>query len=45
VKRAFILDALAVLDWTCRMLDVRGPVLDVGCHAGYHIAWLAKSLS
>lgn len=42
LKRAYILDAAAALTALIETLDIRGPVLDVGCHAGYHANWLAK---
>ncbi len=44
LKRTFILDAAAVLTALFRHLEVEGPVLDVGCHGGYHALWLAQRL-
>ena len=41
-RRAFILDSLAALHWVCDTLAISGPVLDVGCHAGYHLTWIAQ---
>jgi len=42
LKRAYILDAAAALTALVQKLQISGPVLDVGCHAGYHANWLAK---
>jgi 2-polyprenyl-3-methyl-5-hydroxy-6-metoxy-1,4-benzoquinol methylase len=41
-KRTEILDAGCLLVHLVRSLQVKGPVLDVGCHIGYHSALLAK---
>lgn len=43
LKRVFILDAAVCLSWVCKALEIRGPVLDLGCHAGYHALWLAST--
>ena len=31
------------LSWVCKALNIEGPVLEVGCHAGYHALWLAST--
>jgi SAM-dependent methyltransferase len=41
-KRTEILDAGCLLVHVIRSLGVKGPVLDVGCHIGYHAGLLAK---
>jgi SAM-dependent methyltransferase len=41
-KRTEILDAGCLLVHLIRSLGVDGPVLDVGCHIGYHSLLLAK---
>lgn len=43
LKRAFILDSAVCLSWICKALNIDGPVLEVGCHAGYHALWLASA--
>ena len=43
LKRAFILDSAVCLSWVCKALNIDGPVLEVGCHAGYHALWLAST--
>lgn len=43
-KRVYILDAAAALTAVCQRLSITGPVLDVGCHLGYHATWLATHL-
>jgi len=40
-RRALTLDVLAALTAFLDMADVQGPVLDVGCNAGYMTKWLA----
>jgi len=42
LKRACILDAAVALTQLISDLDITGPVLDVGCHVGYHASWLAS---
>jgi hypothetical protein len=39
-KRAYILDAAAAVTALCQRLRISGPILDVGCHVGYHTTWL-----
>jgi SAM-dependent methyltransferase len=40
-KRTMILDAGCLLVHLVRQLRIVGPVLDIGCHIGYHAALLA----
>jgi SAM-dependent methyltransferase len=40
-KRAYILDVTVALDCLTAALNIQGPALDLGCHAGYHSLWLA----
>lgn len=41
-KRVFILDAAAALTAVIQAAGIDGPILDVGCHAGYHANWIAE---
>jgi SAM-dependent methyltransferase len=41
-KRAYILDAAALLVYLVTGLEVAGLVLDVGCHVGYHAILLGS---
>jgi SAM-dependent methyltransferase len=41
-KRVFILDAAALLVHLATRLEAVGPVLDVGCHIGYHAILLGR---
>lgn len=41
-RRAFILDTAAILTALIGELKIRGPVLDLGCNAGFLAIWLAK---
>jgi len=41
MKFAFILDSMAYVSALIRELRITGPVLEVGCHAGYLSSWIA----
>jgi 2-polyprenyl-3-methyl-5-hydroxy-6-metoxy-1,4-benzoquinol methylase len=41
-KRAYILDAAALLVYLIPQLEIAGPVLDVGCHIGYHAILIGR---
>jgi len=41
-KRTFITDVAAYVSALVQHLGTEGPILDVGCHAGYHCLWLAQ---
>ena len=41
-KRVFILDAAALLLHLVSRLQISGPILDVGCHIGYHSLLLGR---
>lgn len=41
-KRTEILDAACLLTHLVRELGITGPVLDIGCHIGYHAQLLAQ---
>ena len=41
-KRTEILDAGCFLLYLIRLLEIRGPILDVGCHTGHHAIMLAR---
>ena len=43
-KRTEILDAGCLLVHLARTLEIRGPILDVGCHTGHHAHLLAQDL-
>jgi SAM-dependent methyltransferase len=42
-KWTFILDVAAYALAVCRLGRLEGPILDVGCHTGYHATWLAQA--
>lgn len=43
MKFAFILDSIAYVSALIRELRITGPVLEVGCHAGYLSSWIAAN--
>jgi SAM-dependent methyltransferase len=43
-RRALILDAIAMAAGLVKALDIKGPILDAGCHVGFAASILAKML-
>jgi hypothetical protein len=43
-KWTYIFDVAAYLQSLCQLLEVSGTVADLGCHVGYHPAWLAERI-
>lgn len=43
-RRAMILDAVAITAGLVKALEIKGPILDAGCHVGFAASILAKIL-